>query len=67
MSAPVRIYQSLQKSLKRYRAADDRKAILLLQKISPVAWQHVLFLGRYLFRGNRQPIDLVALLANVTL
>ena len=53
--------------LERYRAADDRKAILLLQKISPVAWQHVHFLGRYLFRGNRQPIDLVALLANVTL
>ena len=53
--------------LERYRAADDRKAILLLQKISPVAWQHVHFLGRYLFRGNRQPIDLVALLANVML
>jgi hypothetical protein len=53
--------------LERYRAADDRKAILLLQKILPVAWQHVLFLGRCLFRGNRQPIDLVALLANVTL
>jgi Tn3 transposase DDE domain len=53
--------------LERYRADDDRKAILLLQKISPMAWQHVLFLGRYLFRGNRQPIDLVALLANVTL
>ena len=53
--------------LERYRAAGDQKAITLLRKISPVAWQHVHLLGRYLFRGNRQPIDLVALLANVTI
>jgi TnpA family transposase len=53
--------------LERYRATGDQKAVMLLRKISPVAWQHVHFLGRYLFRGNRQPIDPVALLANVTL
>jgi hypothetical protein len=53
--------------LERYRAAGDRKAIMLLRKISPVAWQHIHFLGRYLFRGNRQPIDLLALLADVAL
>jgi TnpA family transposase len=53
--------------LERYRAAGDKKAVMLLQKISPVAWQHIHFLGRYLFRGNRQPIDLVALLADVAL
>jgi len=29
-----------------------------LRKISPVAWQNVHFLGRYVFRGNRQAIDL---------
>src|SRR5690242_15562639 len=53
--------------LERYRVADDQKAIMMLRKISPVAWQHVHFLGRYLFRGDRQPIDLMALLANVAL
>ena len=53
--------------LQRYRVAEDEKAIMLLRKISPVAWQHVHFLGRYLFRGSRQPIDLVALLADVAL
>ena len=53
--------------LQRYRVAGDEKAIMLLRKISPVAWQHVHFLGRYLFRGSRQPIDLVALLADVAL
>jgi TnpA family transposase len=53
--------------LKRYQAADNRKAISLLQKISPVAWQHILFLGRYLFRDCGPPIDLEALLADVFL
>ena len=33
-------------------------------KISPVAWQHIQFLGRYLFR-DRHPIGLEALLVSV--
>jgi hypothetical protein len=37
--------------LDRHRAAGDQAAIARLQKISPVAWQNILFLGRYLFRG----------------
>jgi TnpA family transposase len=49
--------------LERYQSADDQAAVLRLRKISPVAWQHIHFLGRYLFRGNRHPIDLDALLA----
>jgi len=53
--------------LERYRADGNQKAILLLQKISPVAWQHIHFLGRYLFRGNRHAIDLKVLLADVIL
>jgi TnpA family transposase len=53
--------------LERYQTAGDHKAITLLRKLSPVAWQHVHFLGRYLFRGNRQPIDLAKLLADVAL
>jgi hypothetical protein len=53
--------------LERYQTAGDHKTVTLLRKISPVAWQHVHFLGRYLFRGNRQPIDLAKLLADVAL
>jgi len=53
--------------LERYRAASDHKALRALRSLSPVAWQHVHFLGRYLFRGSRPPIDLVALLADVTM
>jgi hypothetical protein len=39
--------------LERYRAAGDHKALRALRNLSPVAWQHVHFLGRYLFRGDR--------------
>jgi Tn3 transposase DDE domain len=53
--------------LERYRAAGDHKAIMLLRTISPMAWQYAHFHGRCLFRGNRQPIDLVALLGDVAL
>jgi len=53
--------------LERYQAAGDKKAILRLRTISPVAWQHIHFLGRYAFRDGRQPIDLNVLLANVVL
>ena len=53
--------------LERYQAASDQKAILMVRKISPVAWQHIHFLGRYMFRGGRHPIGLNTLLANVVL
>jgi hypothetical protein len=46
---------------------DNRKALALLRKISPVAWQHIHLLGHYTFRGNGHAIDLEALLANVKL
>jgi TnpA family transposase len=49
--------------LDRHRAASDEAAITRLQKISPVAWQSILFPGRHLFHGPRQPIDLDAVLA----
>ena len=53
--------------LDRHCAAGNKAAITRLQKISPVAWQSILFLGRYAFHGPRQPIDLDALLATTNL
>ncbi len=53
--------------LDRYQAAGNQKAIDLLKKISPVAWQHIHFLGHYTFRGNQHPIDLEALLAGISI
>ena len=47
------------------QAPAREKPLELLKKISPVAWQHIHFLGHYLFRDNRWPIDLEAILANV--
>ena len=53
--------------LDRYRAAGDEAAIMRLEKTSPVAWQSILFLGRYLFRGPHQPIDINTLIASTIL
>ena len=53
--------------LDRYQTAGNEKALGILKKISPVAWQHIHFLGHYTFRGNRHPIDLEAMLADVNL
>ena len=53
--------------LERFLAGGNEKALALLQKISPVAWKHIHFLGHYTFRDNTNMIDLEAMLANVTL
>lgn len=53
--------------LDRYQAAGHLKAIDLLKHISPVAWQHIHFLGQYTFRSHAHPIDLETLLAGVNL
>ena len=45
----------------------EKKAFVLLKTISPVAWQHIDFHGHYTFCGSRDPIDLDAMLANLTL
>jgi len=57
----------LSKLLARYQATGNQKAIQRLQKISPVAWRHIHLLGRYMFRDRGQPIDLDALLADISL
>jgi hypothetical protein len=38
----------------------------VLKKISPVAWQHIHFLGHYVLR-NENPINLAAMLADLDL
>jgi hypothetical protein len=58
---------SLSGILNRYQAAGNQKALELLKRISPVAWQHIHFLGHYAFRDTQHPIDLEAILACVNL
>ena len=50
----------------KYKAAGNEKVIAQLQKISPVAWQHIHFLGHYDFKNNRNPINFDEILANIT-
>jgi len=51
--------------LGRCLAAGNEKALDLLRRISPAAWQHLHFLGHYAFRGKHNPIDLEAVLAGI--
>ncbi len=41
--------------LKRYQAEGNQKALDLLKRISPIAWQHIHFLGHYAFRDRKNP------------
>lgn len=52
--------------LERYQRDDNQQALAMLRKMSPVAWQHIHFLGHYAFR-NENPIDLAAMLAGFDL
>ena len=53
--------------LKTHNSAGNEKTIAFLQKISPVSWQHIHFLGHYAFRNNYNPINLEEMLAGITL
>jgi hypothetical protein len=52
--------------LDKYKAAGNEKVIAQLQKISPVAWQHIHFLDHYDFKNNRNPINFDQILAGIT-
>jgi TnpA family transposase len=51
--------------LDRSLAAGNEKALDLLRRISPAAWQHLHFLGHYAFRDKHNPIDLDVILAGI--
>lgn len=61
-------YNSIMLSLllDKYKAAGNEKIIAQLQKISPVAWQHIHLSGHYDFKNNRNTIDFEAMLADIT-
>jgi hypothetical protein len=51
--------------LDRSLTAGNEKALDLLRRISPAAWQHLHFLGHYAFRDKHNPIDIEAILAGI--
>jgi hypothetical protein len=48
----------------RYEASGNSKILERFKRMSPVAWQHIHFLGHYKFK-ERHPIDREALLERV--
>ena len=50
----------------KYEAEGDHKALAMLKKISPVAWQHIHFQGHFIFSGDKI-IDLDAIINKVFL
>ena len=47
--------------LLRKQKLDDSQQVALLKHVSPVAWQHINFYGRYEFTKSPQPIDIDAI------
>ena len=45
-----------------YQAQDDEKNMKILIRLSPVAWQHINFLGSYEFYRNVQGVDIEAII-----
>jgi len=45
-----------------YEFKNDKKNMRLLIRLSPVAWQHINFLGSYEFCRNTQSIDIEAII-----
>lgn len=57
----------LSRLLAKYEASGNAKALALIKKISPAAWRHIHLNGHYTFRGDGQPIDLDAIVAELEL
>jgi hypothetical protein len=57
----------LSRLLARHEASGNAKALVMIKKISPVAWRHVLLNGHYTFRSAGQIIDLDAIVAGLNL
>ena len=49
----------------RFLATGNEKALQLLRRMSPAAWEHLHFLGHYAFRDKHHPIDLETILAGI--
>lgn len=57
----------LSRLLERLEAEDNTKGIDALTRISPVAWQHILLNGHYIFQTSNEIIDLDELVAGLKL
>ena len=51
----------------KYEAEGNHKALALLKKISPVAWQHINFHGHFIFSSDTSIVDIDAMISNLIL
>jgi len=56
----------LSRLLDKYTALGNEKALKFIKRISPIAWQHIHFLGHYNLK-NGQKIDIEAIIENLLL
>jgi hypothetical protein len=55
----------LSKLLEIYQANNNELGIATLMAVSPVAWQHIYLIGRYLFENPESGIDLISILSKL--
>ena len=48
-------------------AQADDEAVALLKKVSPVAWQNINLQGRFQFNNRPEPIDMEAIIRQLSL
>jgi TnpA family transposase len=63
-------YNSLILSLlleQNHELKENKKFLNMLRKISPIAWQHIHFMGQYIFKNNEEFVDLAEILKNIKL
>jgi TnpA family transposase len=56
----------LSEMVKVFEKQKDKESLKNLERISPVAWQHINFYGRYQFDRDIQPLDLAAMAHQIT-
>jgi TnpA family transposase len=59
-------FSILSSLLKRKELSGETDEIIRLKQISPVAWQHINFLGRYEFEKPANPIDIDEIVAKLS-
>jgi len=57
----------LSEVLKIVETQPDSRATQALQRVSPLAWQHINFYGRYRFDNDIRPLDLAAMANQLTI
>ncbi len=55
----------LSRLLNRYEVSGNTKTLTLITQMSPVAWQHILMNGHYIFHSDGKMIDLDAIITGL--